>query len=218
VRGIYPCQGDDNWIAISLRNEDEWRAFCEATGNTSWLSDDRFATMEDRVAHHDELDALIEEWTRGQDKLQAMDLLQHNGVPAGAALTSRDIFQNEQLIARHFFDEVQMPEFGQILIQRYFPARIDGHGYPARGRAPSLGEHTDEVLRDVLGYDDAKLAALREAGVTTGDPQNWTAPEAREILIQPIHTFEEAGSILGVDDKFRDVIAESAAKLAQVES
>ena len=76
----------------------------------------------------------------------------------------------------------------------------------------------ERVESNTLGYDDAKLASLREAGVTSGQPQNWVSPEAREILVQPIHTFEAAGSILGVDDRFREVIAESASKLAKTES
>ena len=65
------------------------------------------------------------------------------------------------------------------------------------------------MLREVLGYDDAKLAELREAGVTTGEPQNWISEEARQALIQPLELLEQSGAILGVDHDYRERIAET---------
>jgi crotonobetainyl-CoA:carnitine CoA-transferase CaiB-like acyl-CoA transferase len=204
VRGIYPCEGDDAWVAISIRNDAEWERFCRATGNETWLQDQRFATMADRIAHHDDLDGLIAAWTRGRTKFEAMDLLQRSGVPAGAVQNAREIVANEHLTARHFWDALPIKDFGTLPIQRYFPVRVDGHGIGARAGAPALGQHTDEVLKEVLGYDDQKLAELRAKGVIEGEPQNWISPEARAALIQPIAIFKQTGAILGVDEQFRE--------------
>ena len=63
VRGAYPCTGDDDWVAISLRNEEEWQAFCRASGHEAWLDDPRFADAAARGAHHDAIDELIGQWT-----------------------------------------------------------------------------------------------------------------------------------------------------------
>ena len=209
IRGIYPCAGEDAWLAISARDDAEWEALCRTTGHPEWLEDARFASFADRTEHHDEIDAALTEWTQTRDKMEAMDTLQRAGVPAGAVLNAREIMSNEQLIARHFFDPLEVQGFATIPIQRYFPTRIDGQGYGAARGAPGLGEHTDEVLREVLGYDDAKLAELREAGVTTGEPQNWISEEARQALIQPLELLEQSGAILGVDHEYRERIAET---------
>ena len=213
VRGTYACAGNDAWIAISVHDDEEWTALARTTGNEAWLEDARLASMAGRYEQHDEIDAAIGEWTASRDKFEAMQELQAAGVPAGAVLNARELMTNEQLLARHLWDTEEVRGFATIPVQRYFPAHIDGEGYGARGPAPHIGEHTDEVLRELLGYDDAKIAELRAAGVIEGEPEMLTPPEARASLIQPIAVFLETGSILEVDEHHLERMAEVVAAI-----
>ena len=215
VRGIYPCEGRDAWVAISARNAEEWAALSNTLGHGEWLQDPRFATPADRDANHDVLDEQITEWTKQRTKFDAMDTLQRSGVPAGAVLNAREILESEQLRSRHFWDALEIRDVQTVPIQRYFPTKIDGQGFRAERGAPQLGEHTEEVLREVLGYDDAKIAELRERNVITGEPQNWISPEARAALIQPLALLQQSGAILDVDADSREHIAELVAMIEE---
>ena len=204
VRGSYPCAGDDDWLAVSIHDEAQWRAFCLVAGRPGWLEDARFADMASRYDHHDALDGLIAEWTRGQSKFEAAQRLQEAGVPAAPVLKADEILADEQLAARGFFDPVEIPGFGVVPIERYFAPQLDGEGVGARGRAPRLGEHTDEVLAELLGLDADELADLAERGITSGAPERWMLPATREIARIPFDRYQEQGSILRVDRDFRE--------------
>jgi crotonobetainyl-CoA:carnitine CoA-transferase CaiB-like acyl-CoA transferase len=163
--GVYPCAGDDRWLAITVFDDQEWRRFAAALGDPPWTRDPRFARGADRVAHAAEIDAHVAAWTRTQDADAAMALLQRAGVAAGRVADARDLCARDpQLAARGYFVDVPTPEGRTV--------RLDGPPFllsdtPAAvaGPGPLLGEHTDEVLRDLLGLGDAERAALRAEGV-----------------------------------------------------
>jgi crotonobetainyl-CoA:carnitine CoA-transferase CaiB-like acyl-CoA transferase len=204
VRGTYPSKGDDDFIAISVRNDAQWQAFCGAVRHEEWSSDSRFATAQARYDHHDTLDALIAEWTRERTKFEATHLLQAAGVPAGPVLKADEIFRHEQLLAREFFDPIDLPGVGALPIQRYVTPKIDGQGVPARGPAPKLGEHTDEVLSE-LGLGADELATLRANGVLGGEPEDLMSEIRRTGSTLPFDKYIEQGSILRMDPTYRDV-------------
>src|SRR5262249_38640431 len=108
-QGVYRCAGEDDWIAISCRDDQEWARLSEVIG----MTDPRFADVIGRVRHHDELDALISAWTRDQDHLALMHRLQQAGVPAAAVLNHKELLENEHLHARGYFEEVDHPEAGR---------------------------------------------------------------------------------------------------------
>jgi benzylsuccinate CoA-transferase BbsF subunit len=163
--GVYPCAGDDRWIAISVFTDDDWRRFGAAVGNLPWTRDPRFATREGRLEHVGDLDRLVTLWTREENAETAMERLQRAGVAAGRVATAEDLCARDpQLTARGHFVDVPTPEGRSV--------RIDGPPFllsdtPARvsGPGPLLGEHTDEVLSGVLGSTAEEIGALRDAGV-----------------------------------------------------
>jgi benzylsuccinate CoA-transferase BbsF subunit len=163
--GVYRSAGDDRWIAIAAFGDDGWQRFASAAGHPEWADDPRFATPEGRNANGDELDRLVTAWTRTLDAETAMARLQAAGVAAGRVADARDLCTRDpQLAERGHFVDVPTPEGGST--------RIDGPAFllsetPAsvRGPGPLLGEHTDEVLRTVLGIGGDEVGALRAAGV-----------------------------------------------------
>ena len=163
--GVYPCAGDDRWIAITVFTDADWDGFVEAIGRPAWTHDERFATGASRLRHAAELDQLVAIWTRGQRAEEAMAVLQRARVAAGLVANAEDLCAHDpQLAARGHFVDVSTPEGRTV--------RIDGPPFllsetPARvsGPGPLLGEHTDEVLSRILGRSEREIRALREAGV-----------------------------------------------------
>ncbi|MXW23910.1 MAG: hypothetical protein F4Z96_04520, partial [Chloroflexi bacterium] len=215
VRGYYECAGVDAWVAVSVRDEAEWQACCHAVGHPEWLEDPRFATAADRYEHHDALDEGLAEWAASRTKFEAAELLQEAGVPAAPVLAGDEVLADEQLEAREFFDPLELVDIGDVPIERYFSPRIDGRGVPARGRAPKLGEHTDGVLRELLGLDDEELAGLAARGITRGEPEALMSPAAREGSPLPFEKLLEQRSILRIDENFREVIDAQVARLKE---
>jgi len=163
--GVYPCAGEERWIAITVFTDAEWERLGEAVGRPAWTRDARFATGAGRLRHAAELDRHVTEWTRGQKAEEAMVLLQRAGVAAGLVANAEDLCARDpQLAARRHFVEVPTPEGrtvridGPPFVLSETPAAVSGPG-------PLLGEHADEVLSGLLGMGAEEIAALRAAGV-----------------------------------------------------
>jgi len=163
--GVYPCAGAERWLAITVFSDEDWGRFVHALGDPEWTRAARFATRAARLEHAVELDRLVAAWSRHQVAEEAMVLLQGAGVAAGVVANAEDLCgRDPQLAARGHFVEVPTPEGRTV--------RIDGPPFllsetPARvgGPGPLLGEHTDEVLAELLGSSEDELRALREEGV-----------------------------------------------------
>jgi len=169
--GAYRTDGDDKWIVISCRTEAQWAALVKLMGEPSWCGDPRFATLESRVTNADALDALVEGWTSGLERYEAMEQLQAAGVPAGVVQDAADRLERDpQLAARGHFtmlgnsDVAPMPLEGVPFRMSATPP--DTGGAIHRG-PPLLGEDTDEVLEEILGMGRAGIASLRAEGVLT---------------------------------------------------
>ncbi len=166
--GVYPCEGEDNWIALAVRTESEWRSACEAMGAPALADDARFATLDARLANHDEVDANIADWTRGLDRHRAVELLQEAGVPAAAVVDcGADAYDDPHLQARDYFQQVTHPEVGTFLLSGPM-WKLSEQGEPRHGPAPGLGEHNTHVLRDLLGVSSSAYAEL-ELELVIGD-------------------------------------------------
>ncbi len=161
--GIYRCQEDDTWLAVSVKDENSWVAFCKAAGHAEWLNDPRFATLDARRMNISALDMAIEQWSLGQNAHAAADLLQRAGVPAGPVLRLDEMLDNEQLNARGGVVSIDHPVVGPRR-QMALPWRMDSLGVEYR-RAPLLGEHTREVLTELVGVSESDYARLEAGGV-----------------------------------------------------
>ncbi len=168
-QGVYRCTGDDMWIAISVRSDREWAALAGAMGQPGLAADARLVDANGRREHHDEIDAAIGAWTEGRDAFETMETLQAAGVAAGVAVKGDQLLEDRHLQARGFWETVDHPEAGTFphLSRPFKFSKTPGS---TRTPAPLLGQHTEQVLRDVAGMTDEEIRELDEAGVTSNDP------------------------------------------------
>lgn len=163
-QGVYPCLGDDMWIAISVGSEDEWVGLCDAIDMPQLTRNPRFQSGLARRRNRYELERLLSNWTREQEHYEAMHTLQKNGVPAGAVLKGGEIINDPHLEARGFWDEVYHPEAG-VYKQVTTPWEFSKSGRIRAMAAPGLGEHNEYVLSELLGLTAEELDLLETRGV-----------------------------------------------------
>ena len=162
--GIYPCAGDDRWIAITVEDDASWRALCAELGLPALAVDERFTTNESRVANQDVLDAAIASCTPEREPHELMEALQARGVPAGVVQTMEDRMERDpQLAARGFYPVASHPELGDHRFEG-LPMRFSNARWRVDRGAPLLSEHTREVATEVLGYSEAEFEQLRAEG------------------------------------------------------
>ena len=160
--GVYPCAGEDRWIAISVFDEDGWRGLVSAMGNPDWAKDDRFVTQTNRFREQDALDAHLREFTSTVDPYRLMEELQARGVSASTVQTAQDLSENDpQLAYRKLFFELDHPVIG--------PAKFEGvpmtfsRMAPHHWRSgPLLGEDNAYVFKEVLGLSDEEFDDLTD--------------------------------------------------------
>jgi crotonobetainyl-CoA:carnitine CoA-transferase CaiB-like acyl-CoA transferase len=169
-QGVYPCRGEDSWIAITVRDDTEWRSLQTALGlpDRTDLSD-----LQWRRTHAREIDRWISAWTLLHTPREAMVELQRVGVPAGAVLTNADLLADPHLAAREFFVTVKHPDTG-ALPYIGFPFKLSRTPPCVRMPGPSLGEHNHEILSGVAGLSDREIAELGEAGVIGDRPRGFS--------------------------------------------
>lgn len=162
--GIYPCR-DDGWIAIDCQSDAQWQTLARLFGRPEWGDAGApFSTVAARLCERATLDAAIAAWTGTRGHLDLMEQLQSLGVPAGAVLSGPELLADPQLAARGGFLPQDRPGLGV----KHYPAQPYRFRFappPPDRRAPLLGEHTADVLRDRLGLAEAELAELERADV-----------------------------------------------------
>jgi crotonobetainyl-CoA:carnitine CoA-transferase CaiB-like acyl-CoA transferase len=164
---VYPCQEEDQWLAISVLTEEHWSGLCRALGRRDWAVDARFASAAGRKAFEQHLDPAIGEWTAARTKGDAARILLTEGVPAAPVLEPSDLVRDEHLVgATAFIAPFDHPEIGPRFAAE-MPWRIDGKRVGRREPAPLVGQFTKEVLRDRLGLSDHEIADLDSAGALT---------------------------------------------------
>jgi len=168
--GAFRTAGDDEWVAITAGNDDEFRRLwallrCETDIPVSTLS-----SLEGRSAHRELIDAALSNWARPLDKFEAARILQRAGVTAAAVLNARDLANSDYLGARGLLQVVHHREAGTHLYPA-LPVHIDGQTHVIGQAAPCFGEHNAEVLGELLGLDNATLGQLFRDGVIADVPR-----------------------------------------------
>jgi benzylsuccinate CoA-transferase BbsF subunit len=162
--GAFPCLGEDAWCTIVCMADAEWQALCRVMGNPAWAQDERFTTMQGRKAHEDELEARLSAWTAGWEAPVLMRTLQAASVPAGVVNKNKDVIEDPQLQHRGHFVYMQHPEVGRHPVQRS-EFRLSRAQAEHRWPAPSIGQHTVQVCKDILGMSEDEVQALIAADV-----------------------------------------------------
>jgi crotonobetainyl-CoA:carnitine CoA-transferase CaiB-like acyl-CoA transferase len=156
----------DGELAVSVGNDEQFARFSEILGRPEWAADPRFERNRDRVAHRDTLDALVSEAMASRTRAEWTTLLGPVGIPTGPINTVAEALATEQTRERHMVDHVDHPGSGTVAMLG-IPFRMFGTPPTIRRPPPMLGQHTREVLEQVLGLSGAEIDALVDTGITT---------------------------------------------------
>jgi crotonobetainyl-CoA:carnitine CoA-transferase CaiB-like acyl-CoA transferase len=163
-QGVYACAGHEQWVALSITDDAEWRALVRILGDPAWATADALATGAGRRAAHDRIDAELAAWFDGCDRDDTVDALLAAGVLAAPVWDQMIQDELPQLAERGFIQGIDHPLAGVV----GYPGtglRADRFDNSYRAPAPTVGQHTTEVLREKLGLTDEELAALHAIGV-----------------------------------------------------
>jgi len=153
----------DGYLMVGAGNERLWKAFCEVLGAPEWADDPRYDGNAKRVARRAELVRLIEERLAARTRDDWVAAFAEAGLPAGPINDIAEVFADPQVRHRGMAAEVEHPTAGRIRLPG-IPVKFAGTPARIQGPPPRLGEHTDAVLRQVLGLGDAEIAELRASG------------------------------------------------------
>lgn len=154
----------DGDLILTVGNDNQFRKFCEVAGHREWADDSRFSTNSQRVAHRAELIPLIRQVTVFKTTAEWVALLEQASVPCGPVNDLAEVFADPQVLARGLRLDLPHPLAGSTP-QVASPLRLSASPVQYRSAPPLLGEHSEAILRDVLGLDAEQIAALRAAGV-----------------------------------------------------
>ena len=152
----------DGYITIGAANQANWERLCGAIDRPDLLQDPRFATNAERMANLDALIPTLEDTFAAHDTAHWLDALEKVGVPGGPINDIADVYADPQVQARQMMVEMEHPQAGRVR-NIGIPVKLSDTPAEIRRPAPTLGQHTDEVLSE-LGYTPAEIAALRESG------------------------------------------------------
>lgn len=153
---------DERWVAIACFDDGEWDALAAVIGDP--VSDEKFTTLEGRKENEDDLDAAINAWTADKDAFAVMEDLQSRGVPAHVVESAREMLDfDEHLKARGYYVYLDHPETGRSAYDGP-PAKFSKTPGELRSPAPLLGQHTEQVCKEILGLGDDEIADLMVAG------------------------------------------------------
>lgn len=166
--GLYPCGGDDDWVAICVRSDREWEALVSVMGSPAWAAAPDLAEEPGRRAAQDALDERIADWTRTLSDHEVADACLAAGVPSGVMHTAGSQSTDPHLEARGYLHWMNQPPIGDMIFEGagFCASAMDG---PEILPAPGLGEHTREVASEWLGLDGDEIEDLITAGVLEVD-------------------------------------------------
>src|SRR5579864_2572042 len=166
---ILKCKGwenDPDAYIYFITQAPVWAEICKVIGKPEWKTDPDYATPPARLPRLKHIFATIEEWTMTKTKFEAMDILNQYDIPCGPILSMKELLEEPSLRATGTVVEVDHPTRGKYLSVGN-PIKLSDSPTDVK-RSPLLGEHTEEILRDVLRYDDKRIAQIRASGALGG--------------------------------------------------
>ncbi len=164
---ILKCKGwetDPNAYIYFITQAPVWEKICDVIGEPGWKTDPNYAKPGARLPRLNEIFGRIEQWTMTKTKFEAMDILNEYDIPCGPILSMKEIAEEKSLRDTGTVVEVDHPTRGKYLSVGN-PIKLSNSPTEVK-RSPLLGEHTEEVLREVLKFDEARIAAITESGAT----------------------------------------------------
>jgi len=155
----YRCRGEDKWVSIAVASDEEWQAFCQATGHPEWAADERFADAFGRWKNQEELDRVVTEWTVNHTHYEVTEILQKAGVAAMPSLSNAEIFADPHFKERGLAVEVQHAVMGKQVVLGP-PWRFSETPARVTKAAPLIGEHDEYVFGDLLGLSSKEVSRL----------------------------------------------------------
>jgi crotonobetainyl-CoA:carnitine CoA-transferase CaiB-like acyl-CoA transferase len=164
VERVFPNLARDEWVAVSVETDEQWLGLCNAIGAGQLAEDESLRTVEGRRVSHDRIDEAISAWTRPRTAFDVVEALTSAGVPCARWVQIDDLVRLPQVVNRQLYETVEHPALGSVPIITY-PVRFQ-HGPKRwhRTRAPLLGEHNHEILRE-LGYETHQIENLETRAV-----------------------------------------------------
>ncbi|MBI4312230.1 MAG: CoA transferase [Chloroflexi bacterium] len=212
--GVFPCRTEpqttgkgevDRWIAIAVGTDAQWQSLLRVMGDEQAAADPTFADAVSRRRHRKELNQRLAEWTGRQEAFDLMKRLQAEGVPAGVAITNRDMLFNPHLQERGFFRVIRHPEgSGLPSVLPYPGTPWVLHGAPPLPAQPGayLGEHNRRVIVDILGWPEGEMKSLEEEGAIGYAPVSFPRPKpvGLDVMLRQAR-------IAGYDTDFKERVA-----------
>lgn len=154
----------DTNIAVGGTNEKMFGILCDKLSRPEWKSDPRFHTNALRVQHRDLIDSLIEARLQSKTTQEWLEILEGSGMPYAAVNDIQGTINHEHVLARGMIQEVEHKACGPVKLVTH-PVKYSRAEPRIRSAPPLLGEHTNEVLRDMLGFSEEKISELRQEGI-----------------------------------------------------
>jgi crotonobetainyl-CoA:carnitine CoA-transferase CaiB-like acyl-CoA transferase len=161
--GVFPAAGDDKWIAIAIAADDEFAQLCQALGAPSLADDPKFARLPARLANVEELERQVAARTRVHPRDELVTKLRALGLAAGPVYSTPDLMKDPVFSESSMLVKLKHGEVGERVVPG-LPVRFSGIDLDYRG-APMIGEHTDEIMSELLGYSADEIARLKQAKV-----------------------------------------------------
>lgn len=150
----------DGWVVIGVGNDRLWENFCRVIGREDLLAVEKYATNSSRVTHYKELEPIVTEWTKERTVKQVSELLFQNGIPSSPVYDVKDIVNDNNIVeAREMLVEVDHPKVGKRQVVGS-PIKLSGTPAMIEKAAPLLGEHTKQILQDILKYSESQVKEL----------------------------------------------------------
>ena len=184
-QGIYGCRGTEQWLALAVDNNEQWRRLVGILGHPEWAQAIELATAAGRHAAHDLVDQQLSSMFSLRELHELVDTLAASGVPAAAVTGPAAVLANPQLVARGFIESVDSPTVGHHELFG-LPFRLATRPGPWITRpAPSLGQDNQNILRTLLGLSDAEVSNLRHDKVTATVPVSAECPSVLNGALTP---------------------------------